>query len=69
MCIRDSVIGTPAGNTFDGLPHAAKVVGNFCIPPTFDPTVDASGNLPGPGATALNGVTELCSTPNPCPGP
>jgi hypothetical protein len=50
-------------------PHAAKVAGNFCIPPTFDPTVDASGNLPGPGATALNGVTELCSTPNPCPGP
>jgi len=64
-----TVIGTPAGNTFDGLPHAAKVAGNFCIPPTFDPTVDASGNLPGPGATALNGVTELCSTPNPCPGP
>ena len=64
-----TVQGTPAGNTFDGASHPAKVAGIFCIPPTFDPTVDASGNLPGPGATALNGVTELCSTPNPCPGP
>jgi len=64
-----TVTGVPAGNTFDGASHAAKVAGVFCIPPTFDPTVDASGNLPGPGATALNGVTELCSSANPCPGP
>jgi hypothetical protein len=62
-----TVFGTPAGNTFDGAPHAAKVAGNFCIAPTFDPVVDASGNLPGPGATALNGVTELCASANPCP--
>jgi hypothetical protein len=64
-----TVTGTPAGNAFDGNPHAQKLVTNFCIPPTFDPTVDASADLPGPGTLALTGLTELCSSPNPCPGP
>jgi hypothetical protein len=54
---------------FDGLPHAQKLVTNFCIPPTFDPTVDSAADLPGPGTLALTGDTELCSSPNPCPGP
>jgi hypothetical protein len=64
-----TVNGTPAGNVFDGLPHAQKLVTNFCIPPTFDPTVDSAADLPGPGTLALTGDTELCSSPNPCPGP
>ena len=64
-----TVSGTPAGNVFDGASHAQKLITNFCIPPTFNATVDASANLPGPGTLALTGVTELCSSPNPCPGP
>jgi hypothetical protein len=64
-----TVNGTPAGNVFDGSPHAQKLVTNFCIPPTFDPTVDSAADLPGPGTLALTGNTELCSSPNPCPGP
>jgi len=64
-----TIEGTPAGNVFDGASHAQKLVTNFCIPPTFNPTVDASADLPGPGTLALTGVTELCTAPSPCPGP
>jgi hypothetical protein len=31
----------------------------FCIPPTFDATVDNAGDLPGPGGVALFGLAEL----------
>jgi len=62
-----TVFGTPAGPVVDGGPHAQKLVTNFSIPPTFDPTVDASANLPGPGSLALTGDTEVCSSANPCP--
>jgi hypothetical protein len=53
-----SVLGGPAG---------ATLVSVFTIPPTFDPTVDAAGDLPGPGAVSLPGTAALCATPNPCP--
>jgi hypothetical protein len=62
-----TVFGTPAGPVVDGAPHAQKLVTNFSVPPTFDATVDASANLPGPGTLALTGTTELCSSANPCP--
>lgn len=62
-----TVTGSPAGPVVDGAPHAQKLVTNFAVPPTFDATVDAAANLPGPGTLALTGQTELCSSANPCP--
>jgi hypothetical protein len=50
-----------------GGPAAAKLVSVFSIRPTFDPTVDAAGDLPGPGAVALPGTAQSCATANPCP--
>ena len=51
--------GSPAGNMTDGLGHASTLVSIFCIQPTFNATVDAAGNLPGPGAVSLPGTTQL----------
>jgi len=31
----------------------------FCIPPTFNATVDAAADLPGPGAVSLAGTAQL----------
>ncbi|MGH7342401.1 MAG: hypothetical protein ACREKH_18090, partial [Candidatus Rokuibacteriota bacterium] len=64
-----TAIGTPAGSIVDGLPHAQKLVSVFCIPPTFNPTLDAAGDVPGPGGAAFNGEIELCTSGNPCPEP
>jgi hypothetical protein len=50
-----------------GGPASATLVSVFSIRPTFDPTVDAAGDLPGPGAVSLVGTASLCATPNPCP--
>ena len=50
-----------------GGPAAGTLVSIFTIRPTFDPTVDAAGDLPGPGAVALPGTASLCTTANPCP--
>jgi hypothetical protein len=35
--------------------HNGRLVSVFCIPPAFDTTVDANGDLPGPGAVSLPG--------------
>jgi len=43
----------------DGQPHATSLVSLFCHPPTFGATVDAAGDLPGPGAMLLQGVVQL----------
>ncbi|HYR96962.1 MAG TPA: hypothetical protein VEM57_09500, partial [Candidatus Binatus sp.] len=51
--------GSPAGNMTDGLGHASTLVSIFCIQPTFDGTVDAAGDLPGPGAVSLPGTAQL----------
>ena len=48
-------------------PASATLVSIFAIPPTFNATVDAAGDLPGPGAVSLVGTATLCSGPNPCP--
>ena len=51
--------GAPAGNMTNGLGHASTLVSIFCIQPTFNATVDAAGDLPGPGAVSLPGTTQL----------
>jgi len=43
----------------DAAAHAQTQVSIFCIPPTFDSTVDAAGDLPGPGATLLRGDGQV----------
>jgi len=47
------------GDLTDGLGHASTLVSRFCIPPTFNPTVDSAGDLPAPGAVALPGTAQL----------
>jgi hypothetical protein len=58
-------IGNAMG--INGGPAAGTLVSIFSIRPTFDPTVDAAGDLPGPGAVALPGVAQLCATAAACP--
>jgi hypothetical protein len=43
------------------------LVSVFSIRPTFNATVDAAGDLPGPGAVALPGTATLCSDAMTCP--
>ena len=59
-------IGTPQTGVFFG-PAPGTLVSVFSIPPTFNPTVDAVGDLPGPGAVALPGNGNLCTDPMSCP--
>src|SRR5207245_3323971 len=57
-----SETGSPAGVCIDdGTSHAANLVSVFCVPPTFNAMVDAAGDLPGPGAVSLTGVSQLIS--------
>jgi len=51
--------GSPAGNMRDGAAHASTLASIFCIQPTFNATVDAAGDLPGPGAVTLQGTAQL----------
>jgi hypothetical protein len=51
--------GAPAGSMMDGAGHASTLVSIFCIQPTFNATVDAAGDLPGPGAVSLPGTAQL----------
>jgi len=62
-----TAVGIPAGPIVDGLSHDQTLASVFCIPPTFNATVDAGADLPGPAAAALQGTSTLCSTANPCP--
>jgi hypothetical protein len=39
--------------------RASTLVSIFCIQPTFDATVDAAGDLRGPGAVSLVGTAQL----------
>jgi hypothetical protein len=48
-------------------PAAATLVTAFSIPPSFNATVDASHDFPGPGAVAIPGTLETCAAANPCP--
>jgi len=52
--------GAPAGPiATGGAPASQTLVSVFCIPPTFNGSIDSSGDLPGPGAAALQGSIQL----------
>ena len=52
--------GAPAGAIATGdAPASSTLVSVFCIPPTFNGTIDGVGDLPGPGAASLQGQTQL----------
>jgi hypothetical protein len=53
--------GAPASGGFmtSDPPKASTLVSVFCIPPTFNPAIDASADLPGPGAVSLPGEVSL----------
>jgi len=51
--------GTPSGCLANRAAHSATAVAGICIPPTFSATVDAAGDLPGPGAFSLTGDLQL----------
>ena len=59
-------IGSPQTGIFFG-PAPGTLVSIFSIPLTFDATVDAVGDLPGPGAVSLPGNGKLCTDPMSCP--
>jgi len=50
-----------------GGPAPGTLVSVFSIRPTFNATVDAAGDLPGPGAVAMPGTASLCTTATTCP--
>ena len=60
-----TVIGT--SNSILGGAGAGTLVSIFTIRPTFDDTVDAAGDLPGPGVVALPGTASLCTDAMACP--
>jgi hypothetical protein len=60
-----TVIGSAASSL--GGPAPATLVSIFAIPPSLDATVDASQDLPGPGAIAIQGTAQSCAVANPCP--
>ena len=60
-CIKQT--GSPAGNLTDGQAHAATLAAAFCIPTTNNGTIDLVADLPGPGATSLNGMAQIVPTP------
>jgi hypothetical protein len=62
-----TAVGAPGGDLNDSAGHASTLVSVFCIPPTFNATIDAAANLPGPGAVALPGSAALCSSAATCP--
>jgi hypothetical protein len=62
-----TIIAIGNGSSILGGPTLGTLVSIFSIPPTFDPTVDSAGDLPGPGAVALPGTATLCSDAMTCP--
>ena len=43
----------------DEVPHAAKIIGPMRVPLTFDATIDAANDLPGPGIVSFQGTMQL----------
>jgi len=54
-----SSTGSPAGDLTDHASHSSRLVSIFCIPPAYDPIVDAAADLPGPGAVSLPGTAQI----------
>jgi cysteine-rich repeat protein len=52
-------IGSAPGCLADELPHAAQVIGPIRIPPSFNATIDAAADLPGPGTFGLDGNMQI----------
>ncbi|TMA41075.1 MAG: hypothetical protein E6J81_18930 [Deltaproteobacteria bacterium] len=52
--------GSSSGPLATGAPPVPTSFGSvFCIPPTFNTAVDLVADLPGPGATCLQGGAQL----------
>jgi hypothetical protein len=49
-----------------GGPAATTLAGLFSVPPSFNATVDAAADLPGPGAITMPGTASTCSDPTSC---
>src|SRR6185295_9668300 len=62
-----TIVAIGNGSSLLGGPTQGTLVSIFSIPPTFNATVDAAGDLPGPGAVALPGTATLCSDAMTCP--
>jgi len=62
-----TIVAIGNGMSIIGGPAAGTLVSIFSIRPTFNATVDAAGDLPGPGVVALPGTAQTCATANPCP--
>jgi hypothetical protein len=57
---RLTLAGSTDGQCLDDFgPHDVTLAYLFCIPPTFDGIIDATGDLPGPGAASLVGTQQL----------
>ena len=54
-----TVTGIAPGCLTDGAAHNLTLVSIFGIPPSYNTTVDASADLPGPGESSLPGTTQL----------
>jgi len=50
--------GSPGGCLASGS-QPVTLVGGFCTAPTFNSTIDAAADLPGPGAVSVQGVLQL----------
>jgi hypothetical protein len=60
-----TALGVPSGGICSPAPaHLATVQ---CVPPTYDITIDASFDLPGPAASVVDVTTQFCPVANPCP--
>jgi len=56
--------GVPAGPiATGGAPASQTLASVFCVPPTFNGSIDSSGDLPGPGAASLQGQIQLLVLP------
>src|SRR5262249_52482012 len=53
-------LGSTAGPLNDMGAHAATLASVFCIPPSFNASIDASSDIPGPGALAMPESLQLC---------
>jgi hypothetical protein len=50
---------SPSACIGTGTPQPTTLASVFCIPPSYDPIVDPSGELPGPGAVSLPGTAQF----------